>query len=139
MNPFLIGGIALAAMAAAPAAAADMPIKAPLPQPVAYYDWSGAYSAFNAGGAGYDVTHGFSTAGGIRGNVTTKDGDAILGFHAGAQWQWGTWVVGVIERMHPRMPEHQRRPAGGPGLRTERFRRAQDHQPVHRRPASRIC
>ena len=29
--------------------AADMPIKAPPPPPVAYYDWSGAYIGFNAG------------------------------------------------------------------------------------------
>src|SRR3954471_1775060 len=95
MKQFLIGGIALAVMAAGPAAAADMPIKAPLQQPVAYYDWSGAYLGFNAGGAWYDVTHVFTTPGSITPNVTTNDRDAIFGFHAGAQWQWGAWVVGV--------------------------------------------
>ena len=95
MKMFLFGGIALAAMTAAPAMAADMPIKAALPQPVAYYDWSGAYAGFNAGGAWYDVTHIFTTPGAITPNVTTNDRDAIFGFHAGAQWQWGAWVAGV--------------------------------------------
>ena len=95
MKKFLFGGIALAAMVAAPAMAADMPIKAALQQPVAYYDWSGAYAGFNAGGAWYDVTHLFTTPGAITPNVTTNDRDAIFGFHAGAQWQWGAWVAGV--------------------------------------------
>jgi len=95
MKKFLFGGIALAAMAATPAMAADMPIKAALQQPVAYYDWSGAYAGFNAGGAWYDVTHVFTTPGAITPNVTTNDRDAIFGFHAGAQWQWGAWVAGV--------------------------------------------
>ena len=95
MKQFLIGSIALAAMAAGPAVAADMPVKTALQQPVAYYDWSGAYLGFNAGGAWYDVTHVFTTPGAITPNVTTNDRDAIFGFHAGAQWQWGAWVVGV--------------------------------------------
>ena len=95
MKQFLIGSIALAAMAAGPAVAADMPVKTALQQPVAYYDWSGAYLGFNAGGAWYDVTHVFTTPGAITPNVTTNDRDAIFGFLAGAQWQWGAWVVGV--------------------------------------------
>ena len=73
MKQFLIGSIALAAMAAAPAMAADMHVKAALQQPVAYYDWSGAYLGFNAGGAWYDVTHVFTTPGAITPNVTTND------------------------------------------------------------------
>jgi outer membrane immunogenic protein len=43
MKKFLLGSVGLAAMLAGPAMAADMPIKAPPPPPVAYYDWSGAY------------------------------------------------------------------------------------------------
>ena len=141
MKKFLIGGIALAAMAAAPAMAADMPVKAALQQPVAYYDWSGAYLGFNAGGAWYDVTHVFTTPGAITPNVTTNDRDAIFGFHAGAS---GSGALGSgrgssAERLLPRMPKHQRRPARCPGLRAERVRRTQDHQPVHRRPAPRLC
>jgi outer membrane immunogenic protein len=28
-------------------------------------------------------------------DFTTNDSDGIYGFHAGAQWQWGAWVLGV--------------------------------------------
>ena len=42
------------------------------------------------------------------------------------------------ERLLPRMPEHQRRPARCPGLRAERVRRTQDHQSVHCRSAPRL-
>src|SRR5262249_34996375 len=57
--------------------------------------WSGVYIGFNAGGAWYDTTHVFTTPGAITPNVTTRGSDAIFGFHAGAQWQWGPWVAGV--------------------------------------------
>src|SRR6516164_5090908 len=83
-NRFL-ASVALAAMIAAPATAADLPYKAPPPLPEAYYDWSGAYVGLNVGGTHYNVTH----------HVTTGDHDAIFGIHAGAQWQWGAWVLGA--------------------------------------------
>ena len=94
VNLFL-GSLALAAMIAGPATAADLPYKAPPPLPVAYYDWSGIYGGFNVGGARYDVTHHFPTPGAITPDVTTGDSDAIFGLHVGAQWQWGAWVFGV--------------------------------------------
>src|SRR5262245_33214895 len=47
------------------------------------------------GAAWYDVTHHFTTPGAITPDVTTSDRDGIFGFHAGAQWQWGAWVLGV--------------------------------------------
>jgi outer membrane immunogenic protein len=81
--------------------AADMRV-APPPPPVAYYDWSGAYVGGNIGGVWYDVDRRFpnllGTGGfgpGPGGNFTTNDSDAIFGFHAGAQWQFGAWVLGV--------------------------------------------
>src|SRR5262245_56298698 len=85
MNYLAFGSAALAAMMAAPAIAADMPVRAPAPV-VAYYDWSGAYAGFNVGGAWYDVTHHFTTPGAVTPDVTTSDSDGIFGFHAGAQW-----------------------------------------------------
>jgi outer membrane immunogenic protein len=42
MKKLLLGSAGLAALIAGPAMAADMPVKAPPPAPVAYYDWSGA-------------------------------------------------------------------------------------------------
>jgi outer membrane immunogenic protein len=94
MRNLLLGSVALAAAMTGSALAADMPL-APVAPPVAYYDWSGAYVGFNVGGAWYDVTHHFTTPGAITPDVTTSDSDAIFGFHAGAQWQWGAWVLGV--------------------------------------------
>jgi outer membrane immunogenic protein len=91
-----LGSLALAAMMAAPAMAADLPYTPPPPPPpAAYYDWSGAYLGVNVGGAHYNVTHHFPTPGATTPDVTTGDSNAIYGFHAGAQWQWGAWVVGV--------------------------------------------
>ncbi len=95
MKNLFLGRLALAAIIAGPATAADLPYKAPPPLPVAYYDWSGIYGGFNVGGARYDVTHHFPTPGAITPDVTTGDSDAIFGLHVGAQWQWGAWELGV--------------------------------------------
>jgi outer membrane immunogenic protein len=73
----------------------------PAPPPVPYYDWSGAYVGGNVGGVWYDVRReytGASTFIGPAFNQTTSDSDGIFGFHAGAQWQWGAWVLGVEAR-----------------------------------------
>jgi outer membrane immunogenic protein len=94
MKKFLLGSAGLAAMLAGPAMAADMPV-APPPPPVVYYDWSGAYIGFNAGGIWHEVDRTFPI-GAVNGrNTTTNDSDGIYGFHAGAQWQWGAWVLGA--------------------------------------------
>jgi outer membrane immunogenic protein len=96
MKKFLLASVAFAAIAG-PAMAADMPV-APPPPPVVYYDWTGAYIGFNAGGAWYDVNRHFTGTGGgflPSADVSTNDSDGIFGFHAGAQWQWGAWVVGA--------------------------------------------
>ena len=53
MKKFLLGSVGLAAMFAGPAMAADMRLPPP-PPPVAYYDWTGAYIGFNAGGVWND-------------------------------------------------------------------------------------
>ena len=81
--------------------AADMRLPAP-PPPVVYYDWSGAYIGFNAGGVWYNEARTFPNNLGVggfgpgnQGNFNTSDSDGIFGFHAGAQWQWGAWVLGA--------------------------------------------
>jgi outer membrane immunogenic protein len=98
MKKFLLGSVGLAAMLAGPAMAADMRV-APPPPPVAYYDWSGAYIGANVGETWYQVDRTFPnpTGGGLNGGLpfSTSDSDGIFGFHAGAQWQWGAWVLGA--------------------------------------------
>jgi outer membrane immunogenic protein len=97
MKKFLLASVAFAAVAG-PAMAADMRV-APPPPPVAYYDWSGAYIGFNAGGVWNEINRNFkvgpSAALPTNPNFGTNDSDGIFGFHAGAQWQWGAWVLGV--------------------------------------------
>src|SRR6478672_5568817 len=94
MKNLLLGSVALAAVIAGPAMAADMPIAPPPPPPVAYYDWTGAYLGFNVGGVWHEVNRTYHQ--GLAGrDTTTKDSDGIFGFHAGAQWQWGAWVIGA--------------------------------------------
>src|SRR5437016_35030 len=100
MKKFLLGSVALGALLAGPAMAADMPVKAP--PPVVYYDWSGLYLGFNIGGMSYNVDRTFPNAQGVGGfgpgapgNFRTSDSDAIYGFHAGVQGQWGHWVLGA--------------------------------------------
>jgi outer membrane immunogenic protein len=103
MKRFLLGSVALAAMLAGPAMAAELPYKAPPPPPPpAYYDWSGAYLGFNIGGTWSTVNQNFpnptllgGTGPGSRADFSTSPTDGIFGFHAGAQWQWGAWVLGV--------------------------------------------
>ena len=95
MKNLFLASVTLAAVIAGPATAADLPFEAPPPLPAAYYDWSGAYVGFNVGGTHYNVTHHFPSPGAITPDVTTGDHDAVFGIHAGAQWQWSTWVLGA--------------------------------------------
>jgi outer membrane immunogenic protein len=91
MRKLFLGSMALAAVIAGPAMAADMPVKAPPPPLV--YDWSGVYVGFNIGGAWYDVERTYPNLGG--GTLKASSSDGIYGFHAGAQGQWGSWVLGI--------------------------------------------
>jgi outer membrane immunogenic protein len=99
MKKYLLGSVALAAMIAGPAMAADMPLKAP-PPVVTYYDWSGYYIGFSLGGMWSTVnrTFDFPTGTGGFGNngaFSTSTSDAVYDVHVGTQWQWNQWVLGV--------------------------------------------
>ena len=93
MKKVILGSMALAAMVATPAIAADMPVKVKAPPPVVVYDWSGAYVGFNIGGAWYDVERTYPNLFGA--SIKSSNEDVIYGFHAGAQGQWGNWVLGI--------------------------------------------
>ncbi|HEY1338328.1 MAG TPA: hypothetical protein VGF59_12495 [Bryobacteraceae bacterium] len=101
MKGFFLASVGLAALIAGPAMAADMRVAAP-PPPVAYYDWSGAYVGFNVGGVWHKNNVHFPTPGaaglgiaGVNPDFSINGSNGIYGFHAGAQWQWGAWVLGV--------------------------------------------
>src|SRR5262249_40155082 len=71
----------------------------PSPSPMESYDWSGPYAGFNVGSTWYDPARHFKIGATAdlptSPDFTTRDSDGIFGFHAGAQWQWGAWVLGV--------------------------------------------
>jgi len=92
MNKLFFTSMALAAVIAAPAMAADMPVKVKAPPPPLVYDWSGAYIGFNVGGAWYDVERVYPNL--LGATFKSNGSDGIYGFHAGAQGQWGNWVLG---------------------------------------------
>ena len=136
MRKFLLGSVGLAAMIAGPAAMAADLRPPPPPPPVAYYNWSGAYIGFNVGGIWHETNRTFPTDPFANiSNHSTSDSDGILGFHAGAQWQWGAWVLGAeaaLSGMFQRVPNAEWHPSGRSRLFAEYVQRAQDHQPFHR-------
>src|SRR5260370_35483653 len=100
MKKFLLGSVGLAALIAGPAMAADMRLPPP-PPPVVYYDWTGAYIGFNAGGIWSQVNQDFpqpALLGGTRpGNgksfsTTPRHGLHVL--HSSPPGQRGAWVPG---------------------------------------------
>ena len=96
MNKLLIGTVALAAIAAGPAMAADMPVKAP-PPVVSYYDWTGVYLGASVGWvrSSYDWRYTNPAPATCCAPFSASAEDAIFDLHIGAQQQWGWLVVGV--------------------------------------------
>ena len=90
-----LGSVALAAMIAGPAMAADMKVKAKAPPPPPVYDWSGAYVGFNVGGVWTEVDRFYPNLVGFPQTYSSNGDDGIYGFHAGAQGQWGQFVLGI--------------------------------------------
>ena len=94
MKRIVLGSIALIALGmSAPAVAADMAVKAKAPPPPVVYDWSGAYVGFNIGGMWSEVTRTYPNL--LGATFESKGDDVVYGFHAGAQGQFGNWVLGI--------------------------------------------
>jgi outer membrane immunogenic protein len=96
MKKFLVAAVGLLAFGAAPALAADLPVKAkPVPvMPV--WNWSGFYLGFNGGGA---QSHDCMNLNSVAVNVNEGCHDAaggVIGGQVGYRWQWApNWVFGV--------------------------------------------
>ena len=115
MKKLFLGSMAFAAVIAGPAVAADMPVRVRA-APVVYYDWSGAYGGFSAGGIWTRTDRNYpyfgpvigipgvgpgggaipfpTTSGGL-GNHRLNSDDGVWDAHIGFQGQWGSWVLGV--------------------------------------------
>src|SRR5262245_15032550 len=93
----LLASLAIATAITTPGLAADMPVKAP-PPVITYYDWSGLYVGFNIGYVWAEVDRFYPRLDLVHlvpQTFTSKNEDAIFGFHAGVQGQWGNWVLGL--------------------------------------------
>ena len=92
MKKFLLGSAALASLIAAPAMAADLPVKYRPPPPVYVFSWTGCYVGGNIGGlwVNKDVTGPF-------GGTVSADGSSwAAGVQGGCNYQFaGGWVVGI--------------------------------------------
>jgi len=99
MKKFLVAAVGLLAIGAAPALAADLPVKAkPVPvMPV--WNWSGFYVGFNGGGAQSHDCLNLNSILGVPVNVNEGCHDAsggVVGGQVGYRWQWApNWVFGV--------------------------------------------
>jgi outer membrane immunogenic protein len=104
MKNLSISFVVLAALSAAPAFAADMPVKAP-PAVAPVTSWTGFYLGINGGGAwtdGPSMTYtdlantGNTFNAYVPSTVNASASGGLAGFHAGYNWQFSpNWVVGV--------------------------------------------
>jgi outer membrane immunogenic protein len=93
MKGMLASVIALAAVAAGPAIAADMPLKAPaLSAPSPTYNWTGFFTGASIGGQSWDIS-GIYTQNDDRHHTEATKG--VFGGHVGGQYQVNSWVLGV--------------------------------------------
>jgi outer membrane immunogenic protein len=101
MKKFLVSAIALAALAGAPATAADLarPVyKAPPPPPPVYFSWTGCYVGGNVGGLWVHREFTDRLVGDpfFGQTFSTNTSTWIGGVQAGCNYQFaGGWVVGI--------------------------------------------
>jgi outer membrane immunogenic protein len=99
MKRFLLGSVALAAMIAGPAMAADMPLKAP--PPVVLYSWTGCYVGGHVGGKVGRAEHHYGAntlaiAPGTQATDPIHMSGAVVGAQVGCQYQFaGGWLIGI--------------------------------------------
>ena len=97
----ILGGIALSALLAAPAIAADIParipVKAPPPVAVTSYNWSGCYLGVHGGGK-WGKSEQIADSGALAGSSMTGSYDidgGLFGGQVGCNFQSGAWVFGI--------------------------------------------
>jgi len=95
MRTSLLIGICAAALATAPAIAADLPMKAPPPAPAPIFTWTGFYVGLNAGGKWADVEHTVTNGATTFTFNRDSNGSWIAGGQLGYNWQMGQWVFGI--------------------------------------------
>src|SRR5262249_9041631 len=93
MKKLMLATLGLAVLTAAPALAADLPIrKAPPPPPVYVFNWTGCYLGGNLGGlwVNKEITGPFG------GSLSADGSSWAAGVQGGCNYQFaGGWVIGV--------------------------------------------
>jgi outer membrane immunogenic protein len=128
MKRLLFAGIAFAVVAA-PAGAANLPVKAPLykaPPPVVLAEsWAGFYIGGDIGGTWLRASETFINNGGAIDPLSFSASSVVGGGHAGLQGQWGNFVLG-IEGTFSVADLHQTVPSINPGAGRIRSLRVDD-------------
>jgi outer membrane immunogenic protein len=95
MKKLPLAGVALVALAAGPAFAADLPRKAPLRAPPPVFSWTGFYIGGNVGGSFGHAGTSWNIGGVPLGTATTNLNGIIGGFQTGYNWQAGNLLFGI--------------------------------------------
>lgn len=98
MKKLFLGTVGLIALGtAAPASAADMPVKAPPPAPLpAIYNWSGFYIGGNGGwGQSRECLNFVNTFGTVFNEACAERSGGLAGGQIGYRWQANQWVFGL--------------------------------------------
>jgi outer membrane immunogenic protein len=98
MKKFLLATVGLVALfgMAAPASAADMPVKAPPPPPPPIYNWTGFYIGGNGGwGQSRTCVEFFNTTGIDFADGCRSRSGGMVGGQLGYRWQASQWVFGL--------------------------------------------
>lgn len=94
----LLGGIAISALLAAPAFAADMPVKAAPAPAAAVFSWTGCYIGVQWGIGVLKSDNSFQTlpgGGAFIPEENTNGSGGLAGGHLGCNYQTGQWVFGI--------------------------------------------
>ena len=98
MRMVLLGGAVLAAFAASPAGAADLPVRGPIyksPPPVVY-NWTGFYGGVNVGYSWGQHTNEWTVNPAFFSVSESQNMNGVVGgVQWGYNWQIGNWVIGT--------------------------------------------
>jgi outer membrane immunogenic protein len=95
MKRLWLTGVAVFALAASAAQAADMPRKAILKAPPPIFTWTGFYFGLNGGGSFGRASNNWALSGVAFGTSSQKLDGFVGGIQEGYNWQFGSFVAGM--------------------------------------------